>query len=185
RSPRSPPPVNSSRPIPYSTRPSRPLFKPLHPPTDARQLPRRTHGNSHGPAQSSRPGLRARDGTGRAHSLSGAIGALGARRRGLQLLAACGKSPGSSVHPCVPCDSRFSLVINQSFPSPQPSRFRRFTICYSVFRSQLPSLPSANLRVRSHLWLLPRFLSTKLPAPIPFLTLICEVPHCFFANARL
>ena len=57
------------------------------------QFPRGTHGHSHGPAQSSRPRLRARDGTGRPHSVSGAIGALGARRRGLQLLAPCGNSP--------------------------------------------------------------------------------------------
>jgi hypothetical protein len=26
------------------------------------------------------------------------------------------KYPGSSVHPCVPCGSRFSLVLNQGFP---------------------------------------------------------------------
>src|SRR5260370_25242591 len=25
------------------------------------------------------------------------------------------KDPGSSVHPCVPCGSRFSMVLNQSF----------------------------------------------------------------------
>ena len=66
--------------------PVRSLFEPLHPATDPGQFSCGTHGDSHGPAKSSRAGLCARDGTGRTHSLSGAVGALGARRRGLQLL---------------------------------------------------------------------------------------------------
>ena len=72
--------------------PVRSLLESLHPAADSGQLPCGTHGSSHGPAKSSRAGVCARDGTGRTHSLSGAIGALGARRRSLQLL----ESPAAS-----------------------------------------------------------------------------------------
>ncbi len=78
--------ADAGRCVQYFGGPVRSLPEPLSPPTDSSQLPRGTHGNSHGPQKSSRAGLCARAGIGRTHSLSSPIGALHARRRSLQLL---------------------------------------------------------------------------------------------------